>query len=225
MAKPRSSIATIAAITDDEDDHDPGVGEQLLAGRPDDLAQLGDDLAEEQRDPGEQALAGRLAPRPPVAAVGRGAVGVASRVLPASRRPGDAVGRRSVRSCVCRPGRRAGGTRTPNRRFWRPVLYQLSYDPSGRAPIATRPTAGMPRRRGRPPGGPSLRDAPAPVRTAGAAAAQRRRPPGAGCAGWRHDEHAPEPPRASPAASAPSPSPPPWPSTPRPRRSRPPAGR
>ena len=27
---------------------------------------------------------------------------------------------------------RAGGTRTPNRRFWRPVLYQLSYCPSGR---------------------------------------------------------------------------------------------
>ena len=25
---------------------------------------------------------------------------------------------------------RAGGTRTPNPRFWRPVLYQLSYDPS-----------------------------------------------------------------------------------------------
>src|SRR5438477_1887518 len=27
---------------------------------------------------------------------------------------------------------RAGGTRTPNRRFWRPVLYQLSYCPPGR---------------------------------------------------------------------------------------------
>src|SRR4051812_8399586 len=26
---------------------------------------------------------------------------------------------------------RAGGTRTPNRRFWRPVLYQLSYCPPG----------------------------------------------------------------------------------------------
>ena len=24
---------------------------------------------------------------------------------------------------------RPGGTRTPNRRFWRPVLYQLSYGP------------------------------------------------------------------------------------------------
>src|SRR6478672_2279374 len=27
--------------------------------------------------------------------------------------------------------RRAGGTRTPNRRFWRPVLYQLSHCPTG----------------------------------------------------------------------------------------------
>src|SRR5207245_2284709 len=26
-------------------------------------------------------------------------------------------------------GGRAGGTRTPNRRFWRPLLYQLSYRP------------------------------------------------------------------------------------------------
>src|SRR5579862_4330380 len=35
-----------------------------------------------------------------------------------------------------RPDGRAGGTRTPNRRFWRPVLYQLSYCPSpARAPV------------------------------------------------------------------------------------------
>src|SRR2546427_3130688 len=27
------------------------------------------------------------------------------------------------------PAGRAGGTRTPNRRFWRPLLYQLSYRP------------------------------------------------------------------------------------------------
>src|ERR1700722_12643810 len=30
---------------------------------------------------------------------------------------------------VLRASSRAGGTRTPNRRFWRPVLYQLSYCP------------------------------------------------------------------------------------------------
>src|ERR1700733_208267 len=31
--------------------------------------------------------------------------------------------------CLGSGKRRAGGTRTPNRRFWRPVLYQLSYCP------------------------------------------------------------------------------------------------
>jgi hypothetical protein len=29
----------------------------------------------------------------------------------------------------CQSTSRPGGTRTPNRRFWRPVLYQLSYGP------------------------------------------------------------------------------------------------
>src|SRR3984885_6307758 len=33
---------------------------------------------------------------------------------------------------------RAGGTRTPNRRFWRPVLYQLSYCPRWGAFVALR---------------------------------------------------------------------------------------
>src|SRR5579863_106114 len=38
-----------------------------------------------------------------------------------------------------RPDGRAGGTRTPNRRFWRPVLYQLSYCPSAaRTPVTAR---------------------------------------------------------------------------------------
>src|SRR3954454_8964031 len=36
-----------------------------------------------------------------------------------------------VGHCLGVESRRAGGTRTPNRRFWRPELYQLSYDPSG----------------------------------------------------------------------------------------------
>src|SRR3954447_13573823 len=35
---------------------------------------------------------------------------------------------------------RAGGTRTPDRRFWRPMLYQLSYCPLGEAPAYQRPT-------------------------------------------------------------------------------------
>src|SRR5262245_34064775 len=33
-------------------------------------------------------------------------------------------------SYVKQPIHRPGGTRTPNRWFWRPVLYQLSYRPS-----------------------------------------------------------------------------------------------
>ena len=33
-------------------------------------------------------------------------------------------------TCVTRSGHRGGGNRTPNRRFWRPVLCQLSYAPS-----------------------------------------------------------------------------------------------
>ena len=38
--------------------------------------------------------------------------------------PSSGPGSPAVRS-------RPGGTRTPNRRFWRPVLYHLSYGPSG----------------------------------------------------------------------------------------------
>jgi hypothetical protein len=33
------------------------------------------------------------------------------------------------RAHACQPTSRPGGNRTPNRRFWRPVLYQLSYGP------------------------------------------------------------------------------------------------
>src|SRR4026208_1794236 len=32
---------------------------------------------------------------------------------------------------------RSGGTRTPDPRFWRPMLYQLSYTPTGRRPGPT----------------------------------------------------------------------------------------
>ena len=35
---------------------------------------------------------------------------------------------------VTGPCDRGGGTRTPNRRFWRPVLYQLSYAPGSALP-------------------------------------------------------------------------------------------
>src|SRR5215471_8367833 len=48
-----------------------------------------------------------------------------------------------LRGCPLRTGR-SGGARTPNPRFWRPVLYQLSYTPKSNqslrrfpAPVAT----------------------------------------------------------------------------------------
>src|SRR5512144_2728680 len=70
-------------------------------------------------------------PRPPAAGAGRGGraagaveprVSVIVPLLVAGAPLDAAVGKRGSR-------RRAGGTRTPNRRFWRPVLCQLSYCP------------------------------------------------------------------------------------------------
>src|SRR4051794_28243152 len=60
---------------------------------------------------------GRLAPRPPPAGCGaRSVVSVT-------------VVHTSCRAVVAYLPRRAGGTRTPNHRFWRPGLCQLSYCP------------------------------------------------------------------------------------------------
>src|SRR3954469_14721847 len=53
-------------------------------------------------------------------------VGVARVSVTRSSPVGRFDGRRPGRATLCR----AGGTRTPNHRFWRPGLYQLSYDPS-----------------------------------------------------------------------------------------------
>src|SRR5438552_993249 len=65
--------------------------------------------------------------------VGRGMVGVGGRLGVLS---GPGVGRIAL-------GRSApstsGGNRTPNRRFWRPVLYQLSYARNRRASESPRP--------------------------------------------------------------------------------------
>ena len=44
---------------------------------------------------------------------------------------------------------RAGGTRTPNRRFWRPVLYQLSYCPPGQRGPGHQDSSGNQRHPGR----------------------------------------------------------------------------
>src|SRR3954447_956715 len=54
---------------------------------------------------------------------------------------------------------RAGGTRTPNRRFWRPVLYQLSYCPPGRGRAGVEEDSSGPGRRPRRRRGTGLRTA------------------------------------------------------------------
>src|SRR3954451_8063711 len=57
---------------------------------------------------------------------------------------------------------RAGGTRTPNRRFWRPVLYQLSYCPPGRGRDGAEEDSSGPGRRPRRRRGTALRTARVP---------------------------------------------------------------
>ena len=48
---------------------------------------------------------------------------------PKARPPQDRVSTYSTTSAGTRIGR-SGGTRTPDLRFWRPLLYQLSYTPT-----------------------------------------------------------------------------------------------
>src|SRR5580704_13385543 len=102
-----------------EDQAHHRVGDELLAGRPDHLAELGDHLPEEQGGGG------------PVRAL--------------SRTPGSAPFLRGLAACLSRHiltywfagktvwpdrTRRAGGTRTPNHRFWRPGLWPIELLPS-----------------------------------------------------------------------------------------------
>src|SRR5579875_945671 len=99
---------------DAEDQRHYRVGAQFLTGRPDDLAQLSDDLTVEQRRSGPGAPPRRTPGGTPFL---RGLTACLSRhVLTCAtlyiRRP--AV----LRDHTCR----AGGTRTPNHRFWRPGL-------------------------------------------------------------------------------------------------------
>src|ERR1700684_1242195 len=103
---------------DHESHADHRVGDKLLTGWPDHLAKLADHLPEEQRG-GSPGLA--LGRAPASAPLLRGLTACLSCQFP------HLYVRRLWRS----PDRtrRAGGTRTPNRRFWRPGLYQLSYCP------------------------------------------------------------------------------------------------
>ena len=130
LAKPMSSPATSATMTDTKTITTRCRSPAPCGGRPDDLAQLGDDLAEEPGEPGAGTTArARSAPWATSVRVGRHdasvLVGCCSRGSP------------SVEVRACRPRRGSGAadvrrgdrTRTCNLRFWRPVLCQLSYAP------------------------------------------------------------------------------------------------
>src|SRR5579884_3693696 len=102
---------------DDDGEHDDaGHAAQLVPGRPDDLAQLADDVGEV------------------VAALGAG-----RRDRPAWR-PGWRADRLGHWVVILRTVfGRGGTTRTRDPRFWRPLLYQLSY-----APVSSAGLPGLP---------------------------------------------------------------------------------
>src|SRR6266540_4087685 len=114
--------------------HDHGGGGDLLAAGPGDLLELGPHLREEGPElaelPGDEAQ--RTAGTSPVAPAHLGGlldlVGLlvlSDGHLKSTPTPSrDPAGHREP------PVGRPGGTRTPNPRFWRPVLHQLSYWPS-----------------------------------------------------------------------------------------------
>src|SRR5665647_961077 len=141
----------------DEHEHRRRVPDQLLAGRPDDLLELGDDLPDEAGDAREETEAlGLLA----AARTRRGTPGA---VGAAGARPCGFAHSWSLRTvCPARRdvlhpsgrtgGCRAGGTRTHNRRFWRPVRYQLRHCPTVARPTTwSRPFQGAPNHGGRQP--------------------------------------------------------------------------
>src|SRR5262250_2960221 len=101
----------------DEDDCDCGVGDQFLAGWPDHLPEFGPDLPHEDgwaRPLRLRRTAGLNRPS------GLRATYLSRHVLTCSA--GQTAGSRRCGPAGYGPTRRAGGTRTPNRRFWRPGL-------------------------------------------------------------------------------------------------------
>ena len=139
---------TSDGVHDDGDDHDDRVADDLVALRPRDLAHLVADLADVlgRRDPlalGRRPDAGRAVGAP-----------FSSRA-PMRRRLRFCSRFRSSRDIVAsvRERGRAGGTRTPDRRFWRPMLYQLSYCPRLGLPRLPAALAGRPAGPWRPPAG------------------------------------------------------------------------
>src|SRR5215470_3353330 len=102
----------------DEDDGNRGVSDQLLAGWPDHLPEFGPDLPHE--DGRARPLRLRRATglsRP----AGLSATYLGRHVL--TCRAGQRPARAGAGPAGYEPTRRAGGTRTPNRRFWRPGLW------------------------------------------------------------------------------------------------------
>src|SRR6266568_1495554 len=100
-----------------EYDGNRGVGDQLLASRPDHLPELGPDLPHEDgraRPLRLRRAAGLSRP------LGLRATYLSRHVL--TCRAGQLPARAGARPAGYEPTRRAGGTRTPNRRFWRPGL-------------------------------------------------------------------------------------------------------
>ena len=169
---------------DEGDEHDDRVVDGLGAGRPGDLAQLGPDLRTNCRGRGPLLLGpgwaggGLAALRLGLAVgaelrLGAGASASSLGSSPCVGNLGDGAGRDWT-------GSRAGGTRTPNLRFWRPLLYQLSYCPSGERPA--RPLAPRAGRLGqravsrRDVGQPARRQAARRERVASTMRRRRRRP-------------------------------------------------
>ncbi len=132
LPKPKSSTETKRHDGEHEDQDDGGVGDQLVAGRPDDLRSSATTCRKNRRDartPGRRRCSAaacssmaRSRSHLVVAGVGR----IAATAVAPDGHGGSTAGRGR------RADRRAGGTRTPNRRFWRPGLCQLSYCPTGR---------------------------------------------------------------------------------------------
>src|SRR4029453_12816145 len=104
---------------DDRDEHDDRVRREFLTSWPDHLLQLLTDLLQELA--GARALLLLLKLRP-----ARGGSGLGTLDL------GALTALRPLHLSVHRAPCRGGGTRTPNRRFWRPVLYQVELRPSAR---------------------------------------------------------------------------------------------
>src|SRR5271170_3632309 len=107
-----------------EDQAHHRVGDKLLAGRPDDLVELGDYLPEEQGGGGPFRALGRTSGSAPFLG---GIAACLSRHILTYRFAGSTVWPDRTR--------RAGGTRTPNHRFWRPGLWPIELLPSAVATL------------------------------------------------------------------------------------------